>query len=226
MNKEMSKTMHKEPLTYIKDPMGIETKSFEIIDEIIHESGRTYPAEDALTKAIYRRVIHTSADFDYLDNLKIDQAFLDAFEKTVEMPLTLYTDTNMALSGINKTAIGKLPWTLKCFVSDENAKVMAKAQGITRSMAAIQLALEEPGLKLFVLGNAPTAIFQLLDFHAETNPDVIGVIGVPVGFVGAAESKDALFASSIPCITALGRKGGSNVAASIVNALVYHFKGR
>jgi len=218
--------MSRETFDYIKDPMGIERKSFDIIDDVIAESNRTYPAEDALTKAIYRRVIHTSADFDYLDNLKIDPAFLNAFEGAIEKPLTLYTDTNMALSGINKTAMGKLPWTLKCFVSDERARSIAKAEGITRSMAAIQLALEEPGLKLFVLGNAPTAIFQLLDFHAEANADVIGVIGVPVGFVGAAESKEALFHSSIPCITALGRKGGSNVAAAIVNALVYHFKGR
>lgn len=218
--------MGKQELTYIKDPMGIENKSFDIIDEIIAENNWAYPKEDDLTKAIYRRVIHTSADFDYLQNLKIKPEFVKAFEAAVDQPVTLYTDTNMALSGINKTGIGKLPWTLKCFVSDDQAKVMAKEKGITRSMAAIQIALAEPGLKLFVLGNAPTAIFQLLDLDVENNENVIGVIGVPVGFVGAVESKDALYDSQVPCITALGRKGGSNVAAAIVNALVYHFKGR
>ena len=218
--------MKKKELNYIKDPMGIENKSFDIIDEIIEENHWAYPDDSDLTKAIYRRVIHTSADFDYLENLKIEPEFIAAFEKAIDQPLTLYTDTNMALSGINKTGMGKLPWTLKCFVADEEAKVMAKELGITRSMAAIQIALSEPGLKLFVLGNAPTAIFQLLDLNVEDNKDVIGVIGVPVGFVGAAESKDALYASKVPCITALGRKGGSNVAAAIVNALVYHFKGR
>lgn len=213
-------------MNYIKDPMGIENKSFDIIDNIIAENGWVFPNEDPLYKAIYRRVIHTSADFDYLENLKIKPAFVSAFEAAIDKPVTVYTDTNMALSGINKTAFAKLPWTLKCFVSDENAKAMAKEKGITRSMAAIQLALAEPGLKLFVLGNAPTAIFQLLDLDVENNDNVIGVIGVPVGFVGAIESKDALFESAVPCIAALGRKGGSNVAAAIVNALMYHFKGR
>jgi len=213
-------------MNYIKDPMGIENKSFDIIDSIIADSGQSYPDTSPLYKAIYRRVIHTSADFDYLKNLKIKPEFVTAFENAIEEPVTVYTDTNMALSGINKTAFAKLPWTLKCFVSNENARTIAKEQGITRSMAAIQLALKEPSLKLFVLGNAPTAIFQLLDLDVENNKDCIGVIGVPVGFVGAEESKDALYKSSVPCITALGRKGGSNIAASIVNALMYHFKGR
>ncbi len=215
---------------YKKDPMGIERESFEIIDSIVAKASKIYPSSDPLIQNIYRRVIHTSADFDYLDNLKIEDAFISAFTETITDAslenVTVYTDTNMVLSGINKTAFNQTGWQLKCFVANEDAKVIAKEQGITRSMASIQLALKEPGKKIFVFGNAPTAIFQVLDLQEEFKESLIGIIGVPVGFVGAEESKLALYNSTIPCITALGRKGGSNVAASIVNALVYHFKER
>ncbi|MBF4693258.1 precorrin-8X methylmutase [Fusibacter ferrireducens] len=215
---------------YKKDPMGIERESFEIIDGIVANSSRIYPSADPLIQNIYRRVIHTSADFDYLDNLKIEDDFINAFSEVItnENPalVTVYTDTNMVLSGINKAAFNQTGWQLKCFVANEEAKTLAKEQGITRSMASIQLALKEPGKKIFVFGNAPTAIFQVLDLQDAFKDSLIGIIGVPVGFVGAEESKLALYNSTIPCITALGRKGGSNVAASIVNALVYHFKER
>lgn len=214
---------------YKKDPMGIERESFEIIDRIVAESAKIYPSKDELIQHIYRRVIHTSADFDYLDNLKVEEEFIRAFEKSIsalDEKVTVYTDTNMVLSGINKMGFNKTGWTLKCFVSNEEARVLAKEEGITRSMASIKLAMKEPGKKLFVFGNAPTAIFQVLDLQEQFEEDLIGIIGVPVGFVGAEESKLALYNSTIPCITALGRKGGSNVAAAIVNALIYHYKGR
>ena len=215
---------------YKKDPMGIERESFEIIDGIIAESAKIYPSSNPLIQNIYRRVIHTSADFDYLDNLKVEDDFINAFSQIITSKnsenVTVYTDTNMVLSGINKTAFNQTGWDLKCFVANEDAKAIAKEQGITRSMASIQLALKEPGKKIFVFGNAPTAIFQVLDLQDEFKDSLIGIIGVPVGFVGAEESKLALYNSTIPCITALGRKGGSNVAAAIVNALVYNFKER
>lgn len=215
---------------YKKDPMGIERESFEIIDDIIAKSAKIYPSGDPLVQNIYRRVIHTSADFDYLDNLKVEDRFLNAFTKAItdksSEPVTVYTDTNMVLSGINKAAFNQTGWQLKCFVANDEAKAIAKEQGITRSMASIQLALKEPGKKIFVFGNAPTAIFQVLDLQEDFEESLIGIIGVPVGFVGAEESKLALYNSTIPCITALGRKGGSNVAAAIVNALVYNFKER
>lgn len=210
-------------MEYVKKPMDIEVKSFEIIDEIITEMGKTYPADDALIKHIYRRAIHTSADFDYLDNLRIEPLFLEAFEKAIGKPLKIYTDTNMALSGINKSAFSKLGWELDCLVNNPNTFAIAKEKGITRSMVAIDEALKSDSNCLFIIGNAPTAIFRLLESN---HTNVIGVIGVPVGFVGAAESKEALLNSDIPCITALGRKGGSNVAASILNALMYHHLGR
>ncbi len=211
---------------YIKRPMDIEVKSFEIIDEIIAAEGLNYPNTTPLYKAIYQRAIHTSADFDYLKNLEIDESFITHFETAVNRPVTVFTDTKMALSGINKAAFDKIPWTLECLISDERTALLAKEQGITRSMAAVQIALLTPGEKLFVIGNAPTAIFQLLESSDAQLRDVIGAIGIPVGFVGAAESKELLFHHKLPSIVALGRKGGSNVAAAIVNALLYQFVGR
>ena len=213
-------------IDFIKKPMAIETKSFEIIDDIIKDEGLSYPVEEPLYKAIYQRAIHTSADFDYLDNLKIDADFIRKFEDALTRPVTIYTDTNMALSGINKGAFEKIPWSLECLISHEKTVKLAKEQGITRSMAAVQIALQTPGEKIFVIGNAPTAIFQLLESSKKQLDDVIGVIGIPVGFVGAAESKALLHEHSMPSIVALGRKGGSNVAAAIVNALLYQLVGR
>ncbi|SUB72403.1 Cobalt-precorrin-8X methylmutase [Pluralibacter gergoviae] len=108
----------------------------------------------------------------------------------------------------------------RCYISDPRVVAQAKAQGITRSMAAVDIAVAESGEKVFVFGNAPTALFRLLEHDAA----VSGAIGVPVGFVGAAESKQALTQSALPAIAALGRKGGSNVAAAIVNAILYHLR--
>lgn len=213
-------------MDYNKNPMGIEIESFRIIDEIVEKEHGGYGERKALEVKILQRVIHTSADFEYLNNLYFSETILHRLGEGLSEVVTLYTDTNMALSGINKTALKKAGWEVKCYVSDEATAVMAKERQITRSMAAVLRAVEEPGKKLFVFGNAPTALFQTMELYEGIEKDVIGIIGVPVGFVGAAESKDALKASGIPCIAALGRKGGSNVAAAIVNAVLYHTQGR
>ncbi len=210
-------------MTYIKDPMTIETKSFEIIEAIMAENDWKFPDENS---HIYKRVIHTSADFDYLQNLKIKPEFISRIKSAIQQPLTVYTDTQMVLSGINKSAFAKTQWTLKCFVSSPEAQALAIQKQMTRSMAAVELAMNEPGEKLFIIGNAPTSIFQLLTSSESSIDTVIGVIGVPVGFVGAVESKQALYESDIPCIVALGRKGGSNIAATILNAILYDTVGR
>lgn len=207
-------------MDYIKVPMSIEVKSFEIIDEIVASMGRDYPDQ---TKHIYQRVIHTSADFDYLDTLKINPELKETLRGYLGKPLSVYTDTNMAKAGINKKAFEKTGWTLSCLVDDPIAWKISKEKGITRSMAAIEHALLAKGPKLFVIGNAPTAIFKLLESDLSS---CVGIIGVPVGFVGAVESKDALYENKIPSIVALGRKGGSNVAAAIVNAILYDLIGR
>lgn len=211
---------------YIKNPMAIEVESFRIIDEILETEHGGYPMADALGQKILQRVIHTSADFDYVKNLYFSEEILRRLREGFKEPLTIFTDTAMAMSGINKKALYMSDTQIKCYVSDEETAKMAKEQNITRSMAAILRAVKEPGRKLFVFGNAPTALYQTMSLYSEIEKDTIGIIGVPVGFVGAAESKDLLKESGIPCIAALGRKGGSNVAAAIINAVLYEVVGR
>ncbi len=209
-------------MNYIKDPNEIERLSFEMIDEIVNGDHGGYPSEHKLYQAILRRVIHTSADFDYIKNLYFSADVLAKLEGAFDEPLTIYTDTNMALSGINKVALKSLNAEVKCYVAEELTAQMAKERNMTRSMAAVLRAVEEPGKKMFVFGNAPTALFQTMECYAAIKEQVVAIVGVPVGFVGAAESKEALKDSGITGISALGRKGGSNVAAAIVNAVLYH----
>ncbi|HCT5819486.1 TPA: cobalt-precorrin-8 methylmutase [Citrobacter sedlakii] len=206
---------------YIQQPMAIEAKSFDIIGEIIHETRPEYRFASPLHEAIIKRVIHTTADFDWLDILWFSDDALSRLCAALHRPSVIYTDTTMALSGINKTLLAKFGGECRCYISDPRVVAQAKAQGITRSMAAVDIAVTEESEKVFVFGNAPTALFRLLEHDAAVN----GVVGVPVGFVGAAESKEALTRSPLPAIAALGRKGGSNVAAAIINAILYHLEG-
>ncbi|NFA61243.1 precorrin-8X methylmutase [Clostridium sporogenes] len=200
---------------YIKKPMDIEKRSFEIIEEEMGE----YNFSDEELK-IVKRVIHTTADFEYKDLIYIKEGAVEAAKEILKKGTKIYTDTNMALSGINKKALKDLNSTVQCFVSREDVASIAKDRGITRSMAAVELAAEE-GIEFFVFGNAPTALYKLMELMKEGKANPKFIIGVPVGFVGAAESKKELEKLDIPFITIKGRKGGSNVAASIVNALMY-----
>ncbi len=202
-------------MDYIKVPMDIEKKSFEIIGE---EMGEHNFSEEELL--IIKRVIHTTADFE-LKNLTYirDGAIASALE-LLRKGVTIYTDTNMAASGINKGVLSKLNCKVECFVSREDIAQTAKEKGITRSMAAVEKAVEE-GVEFFVFGNAPTALFKLKELTLEGKANPKFIIGAPVGFVGAAESKEEIEKLEIPMITVRGRKGGSNIAAAIVNALMY-----
>ena len=208
-------------MQYIQQPQAIEAKSFDIIGEIIRETRPDYQFASPLHEAIIKRVIHTTADFDWLDILWFSSDVLEQFCAALSRSSVIYTDTTMALSGINKNLLATFGGECRCYISDPRVVREAKAQGITRSMAAVDIAAKEDGDKVFVFGNAPTALFRLLE-HKEL--EVGGVIGVPVGFVGAAESKEALSHSGLPGIAALGRKGGSNVAAAIVNAILYQLQ--
>lgn len=208
-------------MDYLQQPQAIEDKSFIIIGDIIRQTRPDYRFASPLHEAIIKRVIHTTADFDWLDILWFSPDALETLCSALRDGATLYTDTTMALSGINKTLLAQFGGEVKCYISDPRVVRKAKTDGITRSMAAVDQALGEEGDKVFVFGNAPTALFRLL----EKEPLVRGVIGVPVGFVGAAESKDALVTSGLPGIAAVGRKGGSNVAAAIINAFLYHLRG-
>lgn len=208
-------------MSYIKNPMAIETKSFEIIQGIIDEMRPGYEFKNEVEEKIIKRAIHTTADFEYLDILKISETAVESIKDALLNGATIYTDTNMALSGINKTRLKALGVEVKCYVSDEVVSAMAKEKEMTRSMAAVEYAAAQEGRKIFVLGNAPTALYKVMEMKAEGRLDVDAVVGVPVGFVGAAESKDALEQTDIPYILSKGRKGGSNLAAAIINAIVY-----
>ncbi|PKM66698.1 MAG: precorrin-8X methylmutase [Firmicutes bacterium HGW-Firmicutes-2] len=216
-------------MDYIKNPATIERMSFVIIDEQVAMVYGGYPVENKIEKAILRRVIHTTADFDYLDNLHISKEFIDRTLKALKKGLTIITDTNMVYSGINKKVLEDMGCKIRCYISEEETANLASEVGITRSMASVIRAAEEEGPKLYVFGNAPTALFKTLEIYENydgNKENLIGIIGVPVGFVGAAESKEALMVSNIPSIAAKGRKGGSNVAAAIVNAILYEAEHR
>jgi precorrin-8X/cobalt-precorrin-8 methylmutase len=202
-------------MDYIKIPMDIEKRSFEIIGE---EMGPVSFGEREL--AIIKRIIHTTADFEYKDLTYIREGAIDAALELLKKGITIYTDTNMALSGINKKALKDLNCKVVCYVSNEEVAGIAKERGITRSMAAVEKAVED-GVEFFVFGNAPTALYRLQELIEEGKSKAKFVVGAPIGFVGAAESKEDFEKVSIPMITIQGRKGGSAVAAAIVNALMY-----
>lgn len=202
-------------MDYIKKPMDIEVKSFEIIGE---EMG-PHNFDDRELKII-KRLIHTTADFEFKNITYIREGAIDAALDILKKGVTIYTDTNMAKSGINKAALKKLNCKVECFVDREDVAEVAKERGITRSMAAVEKAVEE-GVEFFVFGNAPTALFKLKELTLEGKANPKFIIGSPVGFVGASESKEEIEKMDTPMITIRGRKGGSNVAAAIVNALMY-----
>ena len=207
-------------MEYIKNPMMIEEKSFIMIQEIIDEIRPGYKFKNEIEEKIIKRSIHTTADFEYLDILKISDTAVENIVDALKNNATIYTDTNMALSGINKRKLYALGCKYRCLVAEEETANLAKEKGITRSMAAVELAMKDEGRKIFVLGNAPTALYKVIEMFNE-GCSVDAVVGVPVGFVGAAESKYSLEQTEIPYIVAEGRKGGSNVAAAIVNAILY-----
>ncbi|MGL4570406.1 MAG: precorrin-8X methylmutase [Clostridium sp.] len=202
-------------MNYIKNPMEIENKSFEIIGSEMKD--HNFNEEQLM---IVKRVIHTTADFEYADLIKISDGAIEAAREAFKHNPTIYTDTNMALSGINKRALGKLEGKAICYVNLEEVHKEAKEKGITRSMAAVSKAASD-NVDIFVFGNAPTALFKLKELIKDGKVAPKLIIAVPVGFVGAAESKENLEELNIPFITVKGRKGGSTVAAAIVNALMY-----
>lgn len=205
---------------YIKKPMEIENKSMDIIEEVMSDT--KFSTEE---KMIVKRMIHTTGDFDYRKIIVLKNDFINIAKDSIESGGTIFTDTKMAYSGINKSALSKIKCNLKYFIDDEKTMELSKKLGTTRSACAVDLAVSK-GIDMFVIGNAPTAIFRLLELIDEGKVNPKFVIGVPVGFVGAAESKEELRKYEVPSITTVGTKGGSNVAASIVNALLYMVVGR
>lgn len=205
---------------YIKNPMEIENKSMDIIDSVMGDTNFT---EEEMI--IAKRMIHTTGDFEYRKIISFQHNFIEEAKKSISRGTKIFTDTKMAYMGINKPALAKANCELKCFIDDERVFKMSKEKNTTRSACAVDLAVEE-GIDIFVIGNAPTALYRILELVKEGKLKPKFIVGVPVGFVGAAESKEYLREFVIPSISTVGNKGGSNVAASIINALLYMEVGR
>ncbi len=201
------------------NPAEIERRSMEIIESELGDTSRFTERE----KIILKRVIHTTADFDYLQNMMFSEnAVLEALE-AIKGGAVFVADTNMALAGISKPALNALNCAAYCFTGDGDVSEQSKKSGVTRSAAAIDKAVKTLRGKriIFAIGNAPTALIRLHELINNNEVTPALVIGVPVGFVNAAQSKELITTDNAPYIIAAGRKGGSTVSAAICNALLY-----
>ena len=197
-------------------PREIETRSFEIITEELGDH-KFQPG----TELIVKRCIHTSADFEYADSLYFSEGAVEQAIEAIKNGASIVTDTQMAKAGINKKALGKFGGEGFCFMSDEDVAAKAKAEGSTRAAACMDKAAALGKPVIFAIGNAPTALVRLYELIQEKKISPYLIIGVPVGFVNVVQSKEMIMESGAPCIVAKGRKGGSNIAACICNALLY-----
>lgn len=197
-------------------PMEIEKRSFEIITQELGDKKL-----DADKELIIKRCIHTSADFEYADSLCFSPDVVEKAMEAIKKGACIVTDTQMAKSGINKRALSRYGGEVYCFVADEDVAQAAKENGTTRSTANIDKAAAMGKPLIFAIGNAPTALVRIYELVQEGKLKPELVIGVPVGFVNVVQSKELIMETDVPYIVARGRKGGSNIAACICNALMY-----
>ncbi len=197
-------------------PQEIEKRSFEIITEEL--KGRVFPKEQ---ESIIKRAIHTTADFDYADNLCFSKQAVQIAKQAITNGACIVTDTQMAKAGINKKSLGRYGGEVFCFMSDEDVAAEAKERGVTRAVVSMERAANLDRDVIFAIGNAPTALIQLYQMIQTGKISPKLVIGVPVGFVNVVQAKELIMTAGVPYIVARGRKGGSNVAAAICNALLY-----
>lgn len=197
-------------------PMDIEKRSFEIITELLGD--KTLDPENEL---VIKRAIHTTADFDYADQLVFSEHAVQKGIEALKNGCDIVTDTQMAKAGINKNILAKLGGQVHCFMADEDVAAEAKKRGVTRAVVSMEKAAALGKPCIFAIGNAPTALIRLDEMIKEGTLHPALIIGVPVGFVNVVESKELIIDSDVPYIVARGRKGGSNVAAAICNALLY-----
>lgn len=205
-------------------PADIERRSMEIIESELGDTSHLSPAQ----KAIVKRVIHTTADFDYLQNLKFSPNAVELGLTALRGSAVIVTDTQMALSGISKPALKALRCEAYCFMADPEVAKIAKGNGTTRAVASMDMAAARFAGRhvIFAIGNAPTALIRLRELSDEGKIAPALIIGTPVGFVNVVPSKHLIMQSDLPYIVAEGRKGGSNVAAAICNALLYRLYDR
>jgi precorrin-8X/cobalt-precorrin-8 methylmutase len=196
-------------------PEEIEALSFKIIDE---EAGSHDFPDDQWQ--IVRRMIHTSADFEYMQTVRFHPEAIAAGIRAIQNGKAVVTDTNMALAGIRKKEIEQFGGSATCLITDPDVVATARKAGSTRAKAAAEAAADMMRGGIYVVGNAPTALFEVLRLMDTQQAAPALVVGLPVGFVNAAESKQALIEHNTPYITNVGRKGGSNIAACVINALI------
>lgn len=201
----------------ITDPKKIEERSMEIIEETL--GGKEFPPK---ARSIVKRVIHTTADFDYAEQLRFSEGAVEKALAALQQGATIVTDTQMVKAGIRKNSADALGCAIHCFISSEDVAKKAEREGTTRAKAAVDYAVETlEGPLIFAIGNAPTALLRLQELIMNNVIEPALIIGVPVGFVNVVESKQLIMNLEVPFIVAEGRKGGSNVAAAICNALLY-----
>ncbi len=202
-------------------PSAIEAESMRIIGEELARRGIALLPEH---EAVVKRVIHTTADFDYAEALRFTENAVERAVEALRAGASIVTDTNMARSGVSKAALSKLGGEVCCYMADSDVAAAAKARGTTRAVVCMDKAAKEHPVGVLAVGNAPTALLKICELmEAGLRPAL--VIGAPVGFVNVVESKERVFDAceryGVPCIAAMGRKGGSNVCAAICNALLY-----
>lgn len=201
-------------------PREIEERSFEIISEGL--KGMVF---DPLEESVIKRCIHTSADFDYADNLVFTHKAVEKGIAAVRQGALIVTDTNMGKAGVNRSALKKTGCEVVCFMADEKVAEEAVRRGETRAVVSMETAAQMAGNTkrpvIFAVGNAPTALIRLYELIEEEGFSPSLVIGVPVGFVNVELSKELILKTRIPAIVARGRKGGSNIAAAVLNAILY-----
>lgn len=203
-------------------PMEIEKRSFEIISKELKERGISLPAEE---ERITKRVIHTSADFEYATTMTYSKGAVEIAKKLILKGADIVTDTNMALSGINKKVLAGFGGAAHCYMAEEEVARIAKQKGTTRAAVSMEFAAKIEKPVIFAIGNAPTALIQLYEMLKKNQYQPAFIIGVPVGFVNVEAAKKLILTTEVPHIINVGRKGGSNIAAAICNAILYELKG-
>ncbi|CAO0820939.1 Cobalt-precorrin-8 methylmutase [Desulfarculales bacterium] len=195
-------------------PQEIERRSWEIIE--LEVSSHAWPPQ---AWCIIQRMIHTTADFDWVQTVRMHPQAIESGLAAIKAGAVIFTDTRMVQAGISPKRLAPFGGQVRCLMDDPRVASLAAERGTTRAVATVDLALPELSGGIYVIGNAPTALSRLLQQMAAGQASPALVVGLPVGFVNAAEAKEALTATSQPFITAVGRKGGSAVAASVINAL-------
>lgn len=209
-----------ENIEYVR-PQDIEKRSFAIISKELEEKGIVLPKEQEL---VTKRAIHTSADFDYAKTMTYSTHAVGIAKKLIQNGADIVTDTNMALAGVNKKELAKYGGEAHCFMAEEEVAKIAKERGVTRAAVSMEKAAQIEKPVIFAIGNAPTALIELYEMIQSGKYRPAFIIGVPVGFVNVEAAKDLILKTDVPYIINRGRKGGSNIAAAICNALLYELR--